>query len=67
MLVKYEQIRIFGAKGIAIIGSLTAYNNVDTGNAQNLHVNQILKAAANTVETVQEAYVAVPYEGDPIV
>ena len=54
-------------KGIAIIGSLTAYNNVDTGNAQNLHVNQILKAAANAVETVQEAYVAVPYEGDPIV
>lgn len=54
-------------KGIAIIGSLTAHNNVDTGNAQNLHVNQILKAAANTVETVQEAYVAVPYEGDPIV
>ena len=54
-------------KGIAIIGSLTAYNNVDTGNAQNLHVNQILKAAANAVETVQEAYIAVPYEGDPIV
>ena len=54
-------------KGIAIIGSLTAYNNVDTGNAQNLHVNQILKAAANAVETVQEAYVAVPYKGDPIV
>lgn len=54
-------------KGIAIIGSLTAHNNVDTGNAQNLHVNQILKAAANAVETVQEAYVAVPYEGDPIV
>ena len=54
-------------KGIAIIGSLTAHNNVDTGNAQNLHVNQILKAAANAVETVQEAYIAVPYEGDPIV
>ena len=54
-------------KGIAIIGSLTAYQNVDTGNAQNLYVNQILKAAANAVETVQEAYVAVPYEGNPIV
>ena len=54
-------------KGIAIIGSLTAYQNVDTGNAQNLHVNQILKSPANAVETVQEAYVAVPYEGNPIV
>lgn len=54
-------------KGIAIIGSLTAHNNVDTGNAKNLHVNQILKAAANAVETVQEAYIAVPYKGDPIV
>ena len=54
-------------KGIAIIGSLTAYQNVDTGNAKNLHVNQILRAAANPIETVQEAYIAVPYEGDPIV
>ena len=54
-------------KGIAIIGSLTAYQNVDTGNAQNLHVNQILKPAANPVETVKEQYKAVPYEGDPIV
>ena len=54
-------------KGIAIIGSLTAYNNVDTGNANNLHVNQILKAAANPIETVAEAYKAVPYGGNPIV
>jgi hypothetical protein len=53
-------------KGIAIIGSLTAYQNVDTGNAKNLHVNQILKPAANPIETVQEEYKVIPYKANPI-
>ena len=54
-------------KGVAIIGSIGAAIRLDTGNAHNLYVNQILGSALNPVETVKELYVAVPYEGNPIV
>jgi hypothetical protein len=54
-------------KGIAIIGSLGAAIKLDTGNATNLYVNNILEDALNPVDTVLEAYKAVPYEGDPII
>ena len=54
-------------KGVAIIGSLGAAIKLDTGNAHNLYVNQILGSALNPVTPVVEAYKAVPYEGDPIV
>ena len=53
-------------KGVAIIGSLGAAIRLDTGNAQNLYVNQILGSALNAVTPVVEAYKAVPYEGQPI-
>jgi len=54
-------------KGVAIIGSLGAAIRLDTGNAHNLYVNQILGSALNPVEQVVEAYKVVPYEGDPII
>lgn len=54
-------------KGVAIIGSLGAAIRMDEGNAQNLYVNTLLGDALNPVESVVEAYTAVPYEGDPIV
>ena len=54
-------------KGVAIIGSIGAAIRLDTGNAHNLYVNQILGSALNAVTPVVEAYKAVPYEGDPIV
>ena len=54
-------------KGVAIIGSIGAAIRLDTGNAHNLYVNQILGSALNPVTPVVETYKAVPYEGDPIV
>jgi len=53
-------------KGVAIIGSLGAAIRLDTGNAHNLYVNQVLGTALNPVTPVVEAYKAVPYESDPI-
>lgn len=54
-------------KGVAIIGSLGAAIRLDTGNAHNLYVNQILGEALHPVTPVAEAYTAVPYDDDPIV
>ena len=54
-------------KGVAIIGSLGAAIRMDEGNADNLYVNQVLGTALNPVTTVEEAYTAIPYQGNPIV
>ena len=63
-------------KGVAIIGSIGAAGTqsapfaIDCGSADRLYVNQILHNGLvyiNEITTVEEAYVAVPYEGNPIV
>lgn len=53
-------------KGVAIIGSLGAVLKIDEGNADNLYVTNLLMDAVKQVNTVEEQYKAVPYNGAKI-